>query len=119
MRGSWFQKLVAECLDSPLIPGLVEEYEIRDEAGRFVARCDLAVPWVRLGIEAHSRRFHFGAAAEASDEDREHQLALAGWELRYVGWTAATRTPSDVRRMVEALVARRAADLGATWPAGR
>lgn len=116
VRGSWFQKLLAECLASPLIPGLVEEYEVRDEAGRFIARCDLAVPWVRLGIEAHSRQFHFGTAAEASDEYRENRLAAAGWESRHIGWTATTHTPAQTRRMVEAMVARRAADFGIPFP---
>jgi hypothetical protein len=116
VRGSWFQKLVAECLRSPLIPGLVEEYEIRDAAGGFVARVDLAVPVVKLGIEAHSRRYHTGAAAEAYDEHRDNLVAEQGWDLRYVGYWAATRTPAQVRGYVERLVAKRAHDLGVVLP---
>lgn len=39
--GGW-----ADCLASPLIPGLEEEFEIRDGDGRVVARVDLAAPLV-------------------------------------------------------------------------
>lgn len=112
VRGSWFQKLVAECLTSSRIPGLEEEYEIRDARGRFVARVDLAVPRVRLGVEAHSRQFHTGPRAEALDQRRDNRAAEAGWDLRYVGYADTVQTPSEVRRFVERLVARRAADLG-------
>ena len=112
VRGSWFQQMVAECLASPRIPGLVEEYEVRDADGRFIARCDLAVPAVRLAIEAHSRRHHTGSEREAYDERRDNRLAEFGWDVRYVGWADTTDTPQAVRRYVERLVARRATDLG-------
>lgn len=117
VRGSWFQKLVAECLRSSRIPELVEEYEIRDEAGRLAARCDLAIPIVRLGIEAHSRRFHDHTSAEAYDERRDNRVAELGWDLRYVGW-ADTKRPAEFRRYIERLVARRASDLGIVLPIG-
>lgn len=112
VRGPWFQKLVKECLQSPLMAGLVEEYEIRDDEGRVVARCDLAIPAVRLGIEAHSRRHHFGADAEAYDEQRDNRVAELGWMLRYVTWNDQARRPEQARAYFERLVARRAADLG-------
>ena len=34
------------------------------------ASLDLAFPTIRLGVEAHSRQFHFGRDAEQRDEDR-------------------------------------------------
>ncbi len=113
VRGSWFQKLVAECLSSPAIPDLREEFEVRSGAGELLARVDLAVPSVRLGIEAHSRRFHFGARAEHFDQERENRLAVEGWMLCYVGYADATRTPAQVRRHIEQLVSRRQLDLRA------
>ena len=101
VRGSWFQKLVAECLSSPAIPDLREEFEVRSGAGELLARVDLAVPSVRLGIEAHSRRFHYGARAERLDQDRENRLAVEGWMLCYVGYANATRSmPATARCLI-------------------
>ncbi len=42
------------------IPGLVRQFSIFDPTGRFVARTDFAIPKLKIAIEAHSRRFHFG-----------------------------------------------------------
>ena len=89
---------------------------IRDDHGRFIARVDLAVPIVRLGVEAHSRQHHFGATAESYDERRDNLVAEQGWDLRYVGYAETTQTPAQVRRFIERLVARRAADLGIVLP---
>lgn len=116
VRGSWFQKLVRECLTSPLIPGLEEEYEIRDGDGSVVARVDLAVPLVRLGIEAHSRKHHTGPVVEAYDEHRDNRVAEQGWDIRYLGYADTSQTPRQVRRFIERTVARRAKDLGVTLP---
>lgn len=85
-RGSWFEQLVERCLLSPRLPAIERQWTVRDARGRFVARLDLAMPAIRLGVEAHSRRFHFGAAAEAADERRDLKLAALGWEVLYVGW---------------------------------
>jgi len=93
----------------------VPQYEIRDAAGRFVARCDLAVPIVRLGLEAHSRAYHTGPAAESADHRRDWKAAQVGWELAYLGWRDQ-EAPRTVRAEIEAIVARRAADLGIVLP---
>ena len=122
VRGSWFQRLLRDCLRSPILVGLVEEHEVRDGSGRLVARVDLAVPSVRLAIEAHSKRYHFGVEAEAADEDRDARLGEVGWDVRYVGYARLTSSPEDVRRSIERQVLRRAGDLGVGGlqvPAGR
>ncbi|MDP2292657.1 MAG: hypothetical protein Q8M22_15835 [Actinomycetota bacterium] len=111
VRGSWFEQLVEECLASPRIPPIERQYEIRSASGAFVARPDLAVPSLRLGIEAHSRKHHTGPRQEAFDERRDNRAAEHGWYISYVGW-ADTRTPASVRRSIERIVARRASDLG-------
>ena len=77
----------------------------------FVARADFAVPDVRVAIEAHSRRFHFGKAAEESDEAREHAMTREGWEVIYVG-SGQLKNPSRVRANMLAIIERRRADLG-------
>jgi len=117
VRDSWFEKLVEECLRSPLIPGLERQYVVRDSSGRIVARCDLAVPLVRLGLEAHSREFHTGPLFEGADARRDWKAAQAGWEISYLGWRD-TEAPSVVRREIEAIVQQRALDFGITLPTG-
>ena len=61
---------------------------------------------LKLGLEAHSRRFHFGPVAEPLDEDRDIDAATCGWELLYLGWDA-TKRPADVLRRVEEVVRAR------------
>ncbi|HEX6656857.1 MAG TPA: hypothetical protein VF065_02170 [Ilumatobacter sp.] len=109
---SWFEELIAECLADPTFPPVVAQYTILDRHGAFIARVDLAIPSVRLGIEAHSRRFHFGPDAEPLDEQRDLAVAAVGWELLYLGWHAAKR-PSEVRAIVRRVVETRKSDLSA------
>ena len=109
---SWFEELLAECLADPAIPPVVTQYRILDAHGRFVARVDLAIPSVRLGIEAHSRRFHFGPDAEPLDEQRDLAAAAVGWELLYLGWYA-TQRPSEVRAIIRRVVEARKSDRSA------
>ena len=78
---SWFEELVALCLDDPDLPPIVLQYPICDDNGRVTAKTDIGIPSVRLGLEAHSRRFHFG-------------------------WYA-TRRPKDVLAIVKQIVAAR------------
>jgi len=80
-----------------------------------VARFDLALPWVRLGIEGHSRSYDLGELAEQYDEDRDIRAPQQGWESAYLGH-AATRSLWAVCRDVELIVLRRAADLGINLP---
>jgi hypothetical protein len=99
VRGSWFEKLVEECLRSPHLPPLVRQHRVRDERGRIAGILDVAFPAIRLGVEAHSRQFHFGRVAERRDEDRDHRVARLGWEVLYVGWQGAKR-PDELLALV-------------------
>jgi hypothetical protein len=105
-RGSWFEQLVEQCLTSSTLPPLERQWTVRDAMGRFVARLDLAFPSIRLGVEAHSRAFHFGCQAEAADERRDLKLAALGWEVLYVGWHDTT-DPAALLAVVEATAAAR------------
>ncbi len=107
---SWFEEVLAACLDDPRIPSVVRQHPISDRTGRVIARVDLAIPSVRLGIEAHSRRHHFGPDAESLDETRDVAVAAAGWELLYVGWHQAKR-PAAVADAIAAVVAARRPEL--------
>lgn len=110
LPATWFEELLALCLDDPTLPPMALQHPIHDADGRVIARPDIAFPSVRLGLEAHSRRFHFGPDAEALDEDRDVRVALAGWELIYLGWYS-TRRPADVCRIVADLVRVRRREL--------
>ncbi len=112
VRDSWFEKLVEQCLDDPVIGEVSRQFQLNDGDGRHVARFDLAVPEVKLGIEAHSRRHHFTKEEEASDEHRDHAASVLGWDVMYLGYSAV-QSPATVAAAVRARVeARRSAGSG-------
>ncbi len=96
---SWFEELVRRLLDHPDIPSLHSQFVVSSATGKFVARLDLAIPAARLGLEAHSRAFHFGPSKEAADEDRDLRVATIGWEVLYLGWYAQRR-PVEVAGLI-------------------
>ncbi len=96
---SWFEELLRRMLDHPDIPPIVPQFVLTNEAGAFVARIDLAIPAARLGIEGHSREFHFGPLHEAADEDRDLRVTACGWELVYLGWYSQRRA-ADVVELI-------------------
>jgi hypothetical protein len=96
---SWFEELLRCLLVHPDIPAMVPQYVVTDDNGRFVARVDLGIPSVRVGIEGHSRKFHFGPILEAAGEDRDLRVAGCGWELVYLGWYAQRR-PAEVAELI-------------------
>ena len=89
---------------------MVAQCPILAEDGRVVARTDLGIPSVRLGLEAHSRRFHFGPTNGRLDEERDLAVAACGWELLYLGWHA-TKRPEEVLALVRSVVAARRREL--------
>jgi very-short-patch-repair endonuclease len=91
------------------IPGVVRQFSIFDPQGLFIARPDFAIPALKIAIEAHSRRFHFGPESEHDDSVREARLHAQGWIVRYVTH-AETRNRRVLHSSLVALVnARRAA----------
>lgn len=112
MPESWLEELLASCVVDPRLPPVIPQYEIRDACGVLVARTDLGIPAVRLGLEGHSRQFHFGPLQEPLDEQRDLRVAACGWELLYLGWCAAHR-PEQVARRVRDMVRARRRDVAA------
>jgi hypothetical protein len=107
---SWFEELLALCVEDPGIPPFELQYPIRDSDGRVVARTDIGIPSVRLGLEAHSRRFHFGPLVEPLDEQRDLAAGACGWQLHYLGWFA-TKRPREVLAIVKQIIAARRREL--------
>ena len=104
---SALETFVEHTLDG--IPGLVRQHDIFDANGRFVARVDFAIPDLRIAIEAHSRKYHFGPDHEDADAAREASVQAEGWIVRYVTKHQA-HNRSELRSSVLALIeVRRAA----------
>ena len=103
---AWFEELTALCLTGAELPAVIPQFDIRFDDGRLAARTDLGIPSVCLGLEAHSRQFHFGPDAEPLDEQRDMRAAACGWELLYLGWYA-TQRPAQVLAIVKQVVAAR------------
>jgi hypothetical protein len=70
-------------LDVLGVSGVVTQHEVVDEAGRFVARLDLAVPDAMVGLEYDSDRWH-NPRHWAKDEPRYARLRALGWTVHPV-----------------------------------
>lgn len=112
---SWFERLVEGCLSLCGLPPWERQHEVIDGTGSVVGRLDLACPALLLGVEAHSRQFHFGQRAESLDQRRDNRLAALGWHLIYVGWYD-TEQPAVVAATIDSVARRRAALLGIRLP---
>lgn len=102
---SMFERLVEQMVAAHGIPAPTRQYPV-EIAGRFVRRVDLAWPLERVAVEAHSKRWHFGARAEADDNQRDLELAAAGWEVLYITWQMA-KQPEFFIQQLQAVLARR------------
>ena len=83
---SVFERVVERACRAIGMPRPVRQHEVRDRQGRLVARLDLAWPELGIGVEAHSRRWHFGDANARTDQHRANRLAALGWLVIFVGW---------------------------------
>ncbi len=92
-RSRWVEVSISRC----------RRHEV---TGIRVAVTDLGIPAVRLGLEGHSRQYHFGPLQEPLDEQRDLRVAACGWELLYLGWHAAHR-PADVARTLRSVIRAR------------
>lgn len=82
---SVFERMAARILNVTDLAPPALQHPVRLPNGR-IARIDLAWPNIQWGIECHSRRYHFGPARAHADHDRDHQMAMAGWQLTYLTW---------------------------------
>ncbi|MGH3837316.1 MAG: endonuclease domain-containing protein [Pseudonocardiaceae bacterium] len=74
------------------------QYQVYDELGEFVARLDMAYPWLKLAIE-YDGRGHLTAWQQQADARRLNRLDACGWSvLRF--------TSPDVLHTPEAMAAQ-------------
>ncbi len=99
-----FERRVQRILAEADLPPIVLQHHV--SVGRRRYRIDLAMPSIKLGVESHGRRFHWGRRAEEADNQRDMTLAGVGWQLLYVTWDQL-QDPSALRnRIVAAARAR-------------
>ena len=85
---------------------LVPQHDVRDDAGRWLARVDLALPELQIAVE-YDGAWHDERGQFARDRRRLNRLTEAGWLVLHL--TAADlRRPDEVVARVRALVAARA-----------
>ena len=79
---SWLERVVADLLAVADVPALELQYPLCVDGPRL--RLDIAMPTIKLGVECHSRSYHFGAGHEDADNVRDLAAGSAGWQLIYV-----------------------------------
>lgn len=105
---SLLERIIERVVADNRLPAVVRQHPVHLSSGW--RRLDLAFPDVRLGIEGHSRRHHFGRSPVEADHDRDLELAAAGWEVLYVTWKMAHEPEALVDRIV-AIYQKRASQL--------
>jgi hypothetical protein len=115
---SWRERVTERLLAHPELAGLVAQHSIHDAEGVEIARPDLALVEIRLGIEYHSDQWHFGPRRGRRDRRRDGRAMGVGWELMYLD-ASDHRTPKaaldEVLRVVRM---RRRLYFGGTGDAG-
>ncbi len=109
---SWMERLLANLAAQPGLPPVQLQCEVI--VGAKTYRVDVAFSSIRLGLEAHSRSFHFGLKKENADNVRDLDFASVGWQLLYLTWQQI-HDPEAFAHQFGTIARRRAADLGLTF----
>lgn len=86
--------------------GLEVDFPVIDAASHY--RLDFAFPEVRLGVETHGLKWHFGEERWKKDLKRDRHLALLGWEILYYSWDDVHQEPARVEAEVRSFLRARA-----------
>ena len=95
---SWFQRLASRILADVGID-TVDEFAIHD-GERLLAVLDLAIPYLRMGVECQSWKWHATPEAQRRDTARKRSVRRLGWEVVDLWW-------SDLDRMDDILATLR------------
>lgn len=97
---SMFERLLERLCVAAALPQPIRQYEVMDNSGQLVARLDAAWPEIKLGLEAHSQRWHSGPKSVRRDQERDNRLAALGRELMYATWSHV-KDPRDFTEQVQ------------------
>ena len=111
---SWFERIVAQLVALPWLPPIELQHQVSTATGNY--RLDVACPELMLGVEAHSRSFHWGPSKADADNVRDLALGAEGWHILYVTWSQVHR-PDEFVRQFAATARARAALVGIDLPA--
>jgi hypothetical protein len=103
---SRFERLIERAIIGAGLPRPVRQHEVRDAAGRFVGRVDVAWPDLKLGIEATSARWHSTPGQTRRDAARDDAIANQGWQLLYPEWRDALAPTAFITVVRETVAAR-------------
>jgi hypothetical protein len=108
---SWFERLTERLLATvPDLPELERQIPVRRSDGS-IARIDLGVPSLRVGIECQSKKHHGSPARAHRDAVRSRSIDVgADWDLLPVWWRDLDRV-DEVRCAFMAKVDRRRREL--------
>jgi len=111
---SWFERVITRLVTLPWLPPIELQHEVVTNNGRY--RLDIACPQLKLGVEAHSRSFHWRSDQADADNVRDLALTAEGWHVLYVTW-AQTKQPTEFAQQYAAAARARADLLGVDLPA--
>jgi very-short-patch-repair endonuclease len=72
---------------------------------------DFAYPHLKIGIEAHSIRWHMGTEKVKEDMARHRSLVMDGWLMLYYSWDDATPRRAEVEQEIRDAIAMRSPQL--------
>jgi hypothetical protein len=99
LPGSWFQRLATLAFRRRGVE-LVDEHPVFDGERHPIARLDLALPDLLIGVECQSWRWHATPTARADDARRRRRLRRLGWEIVEVWWTDLDRLDEVLDELV-------------------
>lgn len=84
----------------PVLPGLVPQVSLWDDAVRLLAVFDLADEALMLAVEFDGRVGHEGGAMVARDRHRDRSAEARGWTTERVTWFEVRRQQASLQRRV-------------------
>ncbi len=101
---SWLERVTSNLVNLDSIPPIELQYPVLVGGRRL--RVDIACPELKLGIEFHSRQYHWGVAKEDADNNRDWLLSSAGWHVLYVTYSHIMRPDEFIRLFTRVATAR-------------
>lgn len=103
---TWFERLVVRGLSRPDLPTLQTQIKVKVPGRDLPYRIDCGFAPFKVGIEAHSRKWHTGPTKEREDRERHERLLAVGWLLGYVSYEQA-KDGDRVRALAQELLRAR------------